>query len=129
MSQSTSRNFEAYAAAIRERESSGDYRAVNRGGYAGAYQMGKPALIDAGFLDRNGNWTSYAQSLGVNSLEAFKNSQQAQDIAFRNFTRKNWDYLRNYKHYVGQTVGGIPVTMSGMLAGAHLVGSGDVKRS
>jgi hypothetical protein len=53
-------NFDAYAAAIRKRESSDDYTIVNHLGYAEAYQFGKPALIDAGLMDRSGNWTSYA---------------------------------------------------------------------
>lgn len=128
MSKFKSANFDAYAAAIRQRESSGDYTRVNDGGYTGAYQFGKSALIDAGFMDRSGNWTSYAQSLGINSMEDFKNNPEAQDTAFQNLTKKNWDYLRNYLPYVGKTIGGVPITVSGLLAGAHLVGQGDVKK-
>jgi hypothetical protein len=128
MSKFKNANFDAYAAAIRQRESSGDYTKVNKGGYTGAYQFKKPALIDAGFMDDSGNWTSYAQSLGVNSMEDFKNNPEAQDAAFQNLTEKNWDYLRNYLPYVGRTIGGVPVTISGLLAGAHLVGHGGVKQ-
>ena len=127
MGQSNSANFDAYAKAIRQRESSGDYTQVNQFGYTGAYQFGKPALIDAGFMDKGGNWTDYARSLGVNSWDSFKNNPQAQDIAFQNFTEKNWDYLRGYFPYVGQTIAGVPITVSGMLAGAHLVGAGAVR--
>jgi hypothetical protein len=127
MGQSNSANFDAYAKTIRQRESSGDYTQVNQFGYTGAYQFGKPALIDAGFMDKGGNWTDYARSLGVNSWDSFKNNPQAQDIAFQNFTEKNWDYLRSYLPHVGQTVAGVPITVSGMLAGAHLVGAGAVK--
>ena len=127
MNRLASRDFGAYAAAIRQRECSGDYSQVNRYGYTGAYQFGKPALIDAGFLDKKGQWTPYAVSLGVDSWQAFKNNPEAQDTAFQNFTKKNWSYLKDYKSYVGQTIGGIPVTVSGMLAGAHLVGAGAVR--
>lgn len=128
MSKFKSANFDAYAAAIRQRESSGDYTKVNDGGYTGAYQFGKSALIDAGFMDQSGSWTSYAQSLGVNSMEDLKNNPEAQDTAFQNLTEKNWDYLRNYLPYIGQTIGGVPITVSGLLAGAHLVGHGGVKK-
>ncbi|WP_129274817.1 hypothetical protein [Bradyrhizobium betae] len=127
MSGSADKNFRNYAAALRGRESSGDYSIVNNHGYAGAYQFGRPALIDAGFMDRKGRWTPYAASLGVDSLEAFRNNSAVQDTAFQNLVEKNWDYLRSHMHYVGQTVGGIPITVSGLLAGAHLVGASKVK--
>jgi hypothetical protein len=128
MGKFSSSNFDAYAAALRKRESSDDYTKVNERGYTGAYQFGKAALIDAGFMDRSGNWTSYARSHGVNSWEDFKANPAAQDIAFQNFTEQNWKYLKNHFSYVGQTIGGVPITVSGMLAGAHLVGQRDLKR-
>jgi hypothetical protein len=65
MGQFNGANFDAYAKAIRQRESSGDYTRVNQLGYTGAYQFGKPALIDASFMDKAGNWTGgrgFAQS-------------------------------------------------------------------
>jgi hypothetical protein len=127
MGQSNSARFDEYAKAIRQRESSGDYTRVNQFGYTGAYQFGKPALIDAGFMDKGGNWTDHARSIGVDSWDSFKNNPQAQDIAFQNFTEKNWDYLRSYFPHVGQTVAGVPITVSGMLAGAHLVGARAVR--
>ena len=33
---------------LKQRESSGNYQAVNGLGYAGAYQFGAPALVDTG---------------------------------------------------------------------------------
>ena len=128
MSKFSSSNFDAYAAALRKRESSDSYTIVNEHGYTGAYQFGKDALIDAGFMDRGGNWTSYARSHGVGSWDDFKANSTAQDVAFQNLTEQNWKYLRNHFRYVGQTIGGVPITVSGMLAGAHLVGHGAVKR-
>jgi hypothetical protein len=61
--------FAAYAAAIRQSESSDNYGVVNSLGYMGAYQVGQLALTDAGFQDANGNWTPLAKSFGVNSKE------------------------------------------------------------
>jgi hypothetical protein len=61
-------------------------------------------------------------------LEDFRSNPEAQDTAFHNLTVKNWNYLRNYLPYVGQTIGGVRITLSGLLAGAHLVGNGAVKQ-
>lgn len=50
------RNYQDYLAALARRESGGQpdpYRAVNRAGYLGKYQMGELALIDAGFYKRD----------------------------------------------------------------------------
>jgi hypothetical protein len=72
----TSSQFAAFAGAIRHRESSDNYSDTKNPGYLGAYQMGISALEDAGFLVeaseskgfaqiKRGDWTPYAQSLGV----------------------------------------------------------------
>ncbi len=126
----SSSEFSAYADALRQRESSDNYKSVtttNGLSFYGAYQFGSSALIDAGFLDAKGNWTSLAKSFGVTSFSTFLSTPLAQDAAFENFTEKNFDYLKNYQSYVGKTVGGIVITQSGMLAGAHLVGQRAVK--
>ncbi len=76
--------YEDFLEAVRKRESGQNYLAVNDYGFAGAYQLGKPALIDAGFVQHphpgkpaTGNdwatakWTEKAQKLGVNSFADF----------------------------------------------------------
>jgi hypothetical protein len=60
----SSSQFSAYAAALRQRESTNNYQSVsttNGYTYYGAYQFGPSALTDAGFLDEQGNWTSLAK--------------------------------------------------------------------
>jgi len=116
-----STNFDVWAAAIRERESSNDYGHTNSLGYMGAYQMGIPALKDAGFIDKaTGKWTDFAKSLGVDSKESFLASSIAQDIAFEKYTEKNWDYIQPVLGFVGETIGGVYITVSGLLGGLSL---------
>jgi hypothetical protein len=118
-----SSEFAAWAAAIRQKESTDNYSSdQNNGEHLGAYQLSPAALQDAGFQDRNGNWTALAQSFGVNSTSDFLASHNAQDLAFERFTAKNWQYLAQHRTYIGSTVDGIYITEPGLLAGAHLVG-------
>ena len=127
----SSSQFAAYAAAIRQIESTDNYKSVSETDgdvFYGAYQFGPSALTDAGFLDSQGNWTVLARSLGVTSYSTFLSTPSAQDAAFQNFTEKNFDYLRDYQSYIGKTIGGVYITEFGMLAGAHLVGHGYVKQ-
>ncbi|HBM35112.1 MAG TPA: hypothetical protein DDZ71_02265 [Sulfuricurvum sp.] len=92
--------------------------------------MGEKALIDAGYYKKDstnpnvnqdfiGQWTGKD---GVWSKEDFLNNHTAQNNAVRAFHKKNWDYLKNYHQYVGQTLNGYYITVSGILAGAHLGG-------
>ena len=126
----SSSQFSAYAAAIRQRESTDDYQNVSTkegDTFYGAYQFGPSALTDAGFLDNHGNWTTLAESFGVSSYSTFLSTPSAQDAAFQNFTQKNFEYLHNFQSYIGKTIGGVHITESGMLAGAHLLGERNLK--
>jgi hypothetical protein len=54
--ESGNRNFDAWAAEIRQQESSDNYGS-DTGTHLGAYQMGSAALLAAGFQDKAGRWT------------------------------------------------------------------------
>lgn len=122
----------AYYAQIGQSESSGNYSAVNDLGYAGKYQMGYGALIDAGLvkssvtsnsdLNNPNNW------IGTDgrpaSLDEFLSTPQAQEDAVKLYTQKNYNTLLSN--------GGITKEMSkeeigGMLSTAHLLGAGGAK--
>ncbi len=71
---------------IHKRESNiNDYQAVNRpdnikhSPALGRYQMKKNALIDAGMMDKNGNWSGQH---GVNSEKDFLNSNKHRKLLF-----------------------------------------------
>ncbi len=128
-------NASAFYEMLGKRESGGRYDMVNSLGYLGKYQMGEAALIDAGFYvkdgtaknDWKGEWTGKD---GVTSREGFLASPEAQEKAIRAYHRRVWGYIRNMglDGYSGSTVQGIPITDSGMLAGAHLLGVGGLKQ-
>lgn len=116
------------------RESGGNYKAFNKYGYAGKYQMGEAALIDAGYYKKasrtyNNDWKgSFTGKDGVNSLQDFLNNPVAQENAQIIFKKKQWGYLKaiGADKYSGQIINGYKVTDSGLLAGAHLKGAGSV---
>lgn len=92
-------------------ESSGNYRAVNRLGYLGKYQFGRSTL----------KW------VGVYNTSRFLNSPLLQEKAFKALISKNKWVLRDYiDKFNGQTINGVKITESGLLAAAHLGGAGNV---
>ncbi|WP_313111137.1 hypothetical protein [Aequorivita sediminis] len=94
-------------------ESSGNYTAVNRLGYMGKYQFGRSTL----------NW------VGIYNTTQFLNSPLLQERAFKALISKNKWVLRDYiDQYVGQTINGIRISESGLVAAAHLGGAGNVKK-
>ncbi len=120
-------NYAAFLEALGARESGGDYRAVNNFGFLGKYQMGRAALVDAGCCDGQGRWIGRD---GVLSLEDFLSSPKAQEKACRRFKKRQWRQIRalGLHLFAGSTIAGIDLTASGLLAGAHLVGPGGLKR-
>lgn len=120
--------------ALGARESGGNYKAYNKYGYAGKYQMGEAALIDAGYYKKpngkyNNDWSGcFTGKDGVRSIEDFLNNPEAQENAQIIFKKKQWGYLKavGADKYSGQIINGYKITPSGLLAGAHLKGAGSV---
>ena len=116
------------------RESGGNYKAFNKYGYAGKYQMGEPALIDAGYYRKpsrkyNNDWTGdFTGKDNVYSIQDFLNNAKAQENAQIIFKKKQWGYLKavGADKYTGLFINGYIITPSGLLAGAHLKGAGAV---
>ena len=116
------------------RESGGNYKAFNKYGYAGKYQMGEMALIDCGYYYKpnriyNNDWTGVFTGVdGVNSIDDFLNNPKAQENAQIVFKKKQWNYLKalGANKFVNQIINGYKITPSGLLAGAHLKGAGAV---
>ena len=97
------------------RESSNNYKAVNQFGYLGKYQFGRKTLNAIGF-DSISNYE-------------FLSNPSIQEEAMLTLLKKNKHTLRReIKNYVGQTINGIYITESGILAAAHLGGAGNVKK-
>jgi hypothetical protein len=110
--------------ALAEQESSMNQNAVNQFGYAGLYQMGTPALQDAGYKNSSGAWTGKD---GINSQADFLANAQAQTNAITAYHQAAWNAItaNGLDAYIGQSVNGIPITASGLVAGYHLLGLGN----
>jgi hypothetical protein len=129
-----SKTYEAFLLALADSESSRRYDAVNTKGFLGKYQMGEEALIDSGYYKRDGRisnsfndgyWTGKDS---IRSKQDFLRSSQAQENAIRDYMKIQWGYIifHNLDRYVGQSVNGILITTSGLLAGCHLGGHGNL---
>lgn len=114
-------NCQQFMVNIRNSEGGGNYQTNTGNGYYGVYQMGWRALVDAGYMSNSTTWTGRN---GVNSLDDYLNNPAAQDDAFLRYGEVNLGYLGNWQQYIGQTIGGVPVTRAGLIAGSHLVGAG-----
>lgn len=101
---------------------------------------------DLGFRESKNNWLSvnligcfgewqFAEStlnfLGYKNitLKRFKKNPQIfpremQLEALKRLIRVNLFYLKEYEHFIGDTIKGVVITKSGMIATAHLGGSG-----
>jgi len=97
------------------RESSGNYKAVNKYGYLGKYQFGRKTLN--------------AINMKHVSNRQFLSSPELQEEAMQRLMLANYKSLRRYinKHN-GTIVHGVLVTKSGVLAAAHLGGAGNVRK-
>lgn len=99
---------------IGHRESGNRYDITNTWGYMGRYQFGKSTLKGLGFEV---------------TKQEFLNNPQLQDSAMMALLNHNKEKLQNYIDlFDGETVNGMYISESGILAAAHLGGQGSVKR-
>ena len=109
----TGKFFIGYKEAIARKESEGKYRKINSLGYLGKYQFGMETL----------------KTIGVTDSLNFLNNPKLQEKAFVVLLSKNKYDLKAYINYFdGKIIDGVKITESGILAAAHLGGSGSVKR-
>ena len=126
--------YQDFLQALGFQESSSDYTKVNQLGYIGKYQFGEGALIDVGYYTKDGtnknDWQSgsWTGKDGIFSKADFLNNPSVQESAILAYMPIQWRYLNSVKQYEGQVLDGVKITISGMLAGAHLVGNFDAKK-
>lgn len=140
----TKAQFEVFRNTVRQIESNGDYRSINKFGYIGAYQFGVQALEDLGFI-RKGTWSTYRTNgnkvgddglgfnnpaswngkNGVSSRIEFLGDKASQDRAFLLYAQMNYDRLRRNGVVNMDTP---PEKLAGLLGIAHNQGLGAVYR-
>jgi len=105
---------EDFLNAVGFKESGNNYDIVNKFGYMGRYQFGKGTLKGLGYKV---------------TQEEFLNSPEIQERAMMDLLKHNKKKLQKYiDKYGGQTIHGVYITESGILAAAHLGGQGNVKK-
>jgi hypothetical protein len=109
----TGRFFIGFKEAVAFKESQGKYHKINSLGYMGKYQFGIETL----------------QTIGIHDSAAFIKNPKLQEKAFVVLLSKNkWELKEEIEKYSGSIISGVKVTESGILAAAHLGGTGSVKR-
>ena len=128
------------------------YKVENTLGFMGKYQFGEALLIDLGYYKANvyyskganknywrGTWTG---KKGIRSKAQFLNSRRVQEFAIREAFALNFQRIKNTLEQQGKSINNflgkrrtyrdrgksrtIKITLSGILAGAHLRGAGGV---
>lgn len=112
-----------------------NYGIENRFGFIGKYQFGEAVLFDLGYYavdnsDNNlfkndwiGNWSGKND---IHSKQDYLGNGLVQEIIIRDWQAVLWNRIRflELDRYEGQVLNGQPITLSGMLATAHLIGAG-----
>lgn len=106
------KSYRNFLKSIGFQESSNRYHIVNRYGYMGKYQFSKSLL----------------KALGINTTtRKFLSTPSLQEEAMQRLINSNYKVLNKYiTKYDNKYLHGYRITTSGMLAAAHLVGTGKV---
>ena len=122
--------FREFAYLLGQRESNNDYEAKNSFGYLGAYQFGMARLCDLGLTERIKEGMSndcFKWKDGM-SEDMFLNSPEVQDqLFFRHCTDLAGTINKEFGNEIGKQKNGVIITLSGLIAGAHLLGLGGVR--
>ena len=97
------------------RESSNNYRAVNQFGYLGKYQFGRKTLNSIGFEN-------------ISNREFLENESIQEEAMYSLLNHNKRVLRRQIQKYHGETIHGVYITESGILAAAHLAGAGNVRK-
>ena len=114
--------------ALGERESNNDYKIVNTLGYLGRWQFGKPRLYDLG-ISIDGYHPKDRSILKIISKEKFLGDVLLQDMCILKSVRlykRYFEIREEYQKLFQTKVNGVLISLSGLIAGAHLLGPGGV---
>tara|TARA_R100001079_G_scaffold30558_1_gene15486 strand:+ start:1483 stop:3024 length:1542 start_codon:yes stop_codon:yes gene_type:complete len=129
LGQLDNKSLEDLRKAILIRESSGNYSAINKQGFAGGYQFGAAALETLGYLKKGSskkgnkalknskNWTGKGN---VKNLNEFLKNEKLQDKIFKDNAKFNYRELKKNNYLFPNNS---KEHVSGMLAASHLLGA------
>jgi hypothetical protein len=101
------------------RESGNNWLCVNRIGCFGEWQFAESTLKYLGYRKI--------------TLRKFKSNpdifpRELQVRALNTLIKVNLSYLTDYEHFIGDTIKGVVISKSGMIAASHLGGAGSLKK-
>jgi len=111
--------FSRFINNLGRRESGNNWLCINRIGCFGEWQFAESTLWYLGYRKV--------------TLKKFKSDpaifpREMQVKALKVLINVNLIYLIDYEHFIGDTIRGVVVTKSGMIAASHLGGAGSLKR-
>lgn len=111
------KQFNLFAEHLGLKESGDNWRSINQINCIGKWQFSPRTLERLGY--------DISPSLFATSPDLFPEAVQYQALIA--LVKSHENALKDYFHYIGQTIDGVPITKSGLLAGAHLGGPVSVK--
>ena len=111
--------FSRFLTDLGYRESLNNWLSVNQIGCFGEWQFAESTLRFMGYRKI--------------TLKKFKANpdifpRELQLEAMKGLIKLNLSYLRNYNHFIGDTIKGVVITKSGMIAASHLGGAGTLMK-
>jgi hypothetical protein len=123
------KGYKEFLDALGARESGNKYGIENAFGFLGRWQFGKPRLYDAGLSLDNYSPKGMNKRRLFSKKDFLANKENIQDKIMNWHVHNLADSIsRKYKGVLGQTVNGVEITLSGLVAGAHLKGLGGVNQ-
>ena len=111
--------FSRFIHDLGSRESENNWLSVNRIGCFGEWQFAESTLRYLGY-----------RKITLKKFKANPNifPRELQKEALEALIKVNLSYLAKYEHFIGDSIRGIVITKSGMIAACHLGGAGSLKR-
>lgn len=119
-------SFNLFATELGKRESGGKYDIVNKWGFMGKYQFGKPRLYDLGYSLDGWHPKDRPMKTYLSKVKFLTNPELQEKIFLKHVKDLKKQITKKYSQYFGTKVDGITITLSGLIAGAHLLGMGGV---
>jgi len=111
--------FSRFINDLGHRESGNNWLSVNRIGCFGEWQFAESTLRYLGY-----------KKITLKKFKAdpaiFPRELQVQ--ALMNLIKVNLSYLTHYEHFIGDTIKGVVISKSGMIAASHLGGAGSLQK-
>lgn len=123
------KGYEEFLDALGARESGNDYSIENAFGFLGRWQFGKPRLYDAGISLDNYSPKGLNKRRLFSKKDFLANKDNIQDKIMTWHVYNLADSCkRKYSTVLGKEINGVVITLSGLVAGAHLKGIGGVNQ-